>query len=275
MWASRRTSQWALLTGVYDPVVGADGLRWRDYERAAEAVGSPLAARSFDAPPAGDRPAGDRPAEEAERPPAVPDWFDRADRPPPLAESRPYGVVGGLAPSSERAQLDLEHAVPGRFPDPRGTWIRLINAEGPIENPFRSTNAVDCALAVMSAWHGEPVVAAARHPEYDPDGKPMLTGESGGVARAQQWLAHRFEYVGQGPQAYAGIAQRLRAARHGAAAVLITRWPNGGSHAWNAINSNGEVVWIDAQRGHMAVEPPYDNVTGVFCVVMDHRGRSA
>ncbi len=69
------------------------------------------------------------------------------------------------------------------------------------------------------------------------------------------------------------VAGRLRAAGHGAATVLITRWPHGGSHAWNAVNSPGEVLWIDAQRGHMAIEPPYENVTGVFCVVLDRGGQ--
>ncbi|GAA4595478.1 hypothetical protein GCM10023194_65050 [Planotetraspora phitsanulokensis] len=207
-----------------------------------------------------------------------PDWFDGPRRPPRLETTRPYGKPGGLAearPGTEEilAQASLVHAVSGRFPDPRGTWIRLINAEGPSEDPFRSTNAVDCALAVMSTWHGEPVVAARRHPEFDAGGKPLLTGETGGVARAEQWLGHRFEYVGHGRRAYVAIAQRLVFGGHGASAVLITRWPGGGSHAWNAVNCRDEVLWIDAQRGHMAVEPPYEAVTGVFCVVIDREGQ--
>ncbi|WP_344054092.1 toxin glutamine deamidase domain-containing protein [Planotetraspora silvatica] len=207
-----------------------------------------------------------------------PDWFDSARRPPRLETTRPYGKPGGLAesrPGTEEilAQASLVQAVSGRFPDPRGTWIRLINAEGPTEDPFRSTNAVDCALAVMSTWHGEPVVAARRQPEFDAGGKPLLTGETGGVARAEQWLGHRFEYVGHGRRAYVAIAQRLVFGGHGASAMLITRWPGGGSHAWNAVNCRDEVLWIDAQRGHMAVEPPYEVVTGVFCVVIDREGQ--
>jgi hypothetical protein len=55
--------------------------------------------------------------------------------------------------------------------------------------------------------------------------------------------------------------------------MLITRWPSGGSHSWNAVNANGEILWIDAQRGHMTVEAPYDVVTGVFCVVVDREGQ--
>lgn len=39
------------------------------------------------------------------------------------------------------------------------------------------------------------------------------------------------------------------------------------------MNFDGEVIWIDAQRGHMAVDPPYESVTGVFCVVIDREGR--
>ncbi|GIH70587.1 toxin glutamine deamidase domain-containing protein [Sphaerimonospora thailandensis] len=201
------------------------------------------------------------------------DWLDRPGRPPSLEETRPYGRPGGLAEPDPQSQVRLAQAVGGRFPDPRGTWIRLINAEGPTEDPFRATNALDCSLAVMSTWHGEPVVAARRYPEYDTVGRPLLTGEIGGVARAEEWLGHRFEYVGHGRRAYVAIAQRLVFGGHGASAVLITRWPTGGSHAWNAVNCNGEVLWIDAQRGHMAVEPPYEEVTGVFSVVIDRHGQ--
>ncbi len=32
----RRLARWRLPSGVYNPVVTADGRRWRDYERAAE-----------------------------------------------------------------------------------------------------------------------------------------------------------------------------------------------------------------------------------------------
>lgn len=201
------------------------------------------------------------------------DWLDQPFRPPRLEETRPYGRPGGLDEPEPDAQVSLAQAVSGRFPDPRGTWIRLINAEGPTEDPFRSTNALDCSLAVISTWHGEPVVAARRYPEYDVLGRPLMTGETGGVARAEAWLGHRFEYVGHGRRAYVAIAQRLIFGGHGASAVLITRWPAGGSHAWNAVNSNGEVLWIDAQRGHMAVEPPYEEVTGVFSVVIDRHGQ--
>ncbi|WP_310742223.1 toxin glutamine deamidase domain-containing protein [Microbispora sp. H13382] len=201
------------------------------------------------------------------------DWLDGPGRPRRLEETRPYGRPGGLAEADPDGQVSLAQAVSGRFPDPRGTWIRLINAEGPTEDAFRSNNAVDCALSVMSTWHGEPAVAARRQPEYDGSGRPLLTGETGGVARAEEWLGHRFEYVGHGRRAYVAVAQRLIFGGHGAAAVLITRWAGGGSHAWNAVNCRGEVLWIDAQRGHMAVEPPYEDVTGVFAVVIDRQGR--
>ncbi|MEU8270351.1 toxin glutamine deamidase domain-containing protein [Sphaerisporangium sp. NPDC049002] len=203
------------------------------------------------------------------------DWFDAPGRPPRLDASRPYGTPGGLAWPDPQVQRDLCQVVPdgARFPDPRGTWVRLVNGEGPSEDPFRATNSLDCALAVVSTWHGEPVVAAPRQPGYDRVGRPSLSGEAGGVARAERWLGHRFEHVGQGRRAYTTVARRLGGGGHGAAAVLVTRWPSGGSHAWNAVNAAGEVVWIDAQRGHTSVDPPPGPVTGVFCVVIDRRGR--
>ncbi|MEU9886519.1 toxin glutamine deamidase domain-containing protein [Sphaerisporangium sp. NPDC051011] len=277
----------------YNPVVTADGVRWRDYELAAEAhTGEwrPAPVATHDSGTWHAMPAHDSgtwhatPAREevlaAEAPPPpwpgpVEDWFDMPGRPPRLDTCRPYGTPGGLAWPDPQLQRDLCQVLPpgARFPDPRGAWIRLVNGEGPGEDPFRATNALDCALAVISTWHGEPMVAAPRLPEYDRLGRPSLTGEAGGVARAERWLGHRFEYVGQGRRAYTAIAQRLRTGGHGASAVLVTRWPSGGAHAWNAVNSAGAVVWVDAQRGHTSVDAPRGPVTGVFCVVTDRRGR--
>ncbi|MGI5269631.1 toxin glutamine deamidase domain-containing protein [Nonomuraea sp. CA-218870] len=203
------------------------------------------------------------------------DWFDWPHRPPALAESRSYGTPGGLARPDPQVEQDLALAVePGtRFPDPRGTWVRLINGGGPADDPFRASNAADCALAVLSTWHGEPAAAAPRTPEYDAIGRPLLTGEAGSTARMERWTGQRFQYAGQGRHAYPMLALRLREAGHGASAVIVVRWPAGGSHAWNAVNHQGEVIWIDAQRGHMAVDPLYTTVTGVFCVILDRKGQ--
>ncbi|MFD0891572.1 toxin glutamine deamidase domain-containing protein, partial [Streptosporangium algeriense] len=59
---------------------------------------------------------------------------------------------------------------------------------------------------------------------------------------------------------------------HGAAALIVNRWPGGGSHAWNAVNTAGEVIWLDAQAGRLAGEPLYESVTGVFCAALDAEG---
>ncbi|MEU4578050.1 toxin glutamine deamidase domain-containing protein [Nonomuraea sp. ATR24] len=190
-------------------------------------------------------------------------------------DSRPYGVPGGLVPPDPQVERDLAAAVTmgTRFPDPRGTWVRLINGGGPADDPFRVSNAADCALAVLSTWHGEPAASAPRMPEYDRVGRPLLTGEAGSTARMERWVGQRFQHAGQGRHAYPMVARRLLEAGHGASAVIVVRWPGGGTHAWNAVNSHGEVIWIDAQRGHMAVEPPYLTVTGVFCVILDRQGQ--
>lgn len=246
-------TQWFLPAGAYNPVVTADGQRWRDFELEAQ---GPVVA-------------------PAPRKPERVRW-----RPARLDRCRPYGVAGGLARPDPQTEEDMfravamtEHGGPCHFPDPRGMWIKTINGTGPVDDPFRATNAIDCALSVLSTWYGVPAVAAPRRPEYDRVGKPLLSGEAGGAARAERWLGQRFQYVGQGRHAYVPISQALLAGGHGAAAIIVTRWPAGGSHAWNAVNFEGEVIWIDAQRGHMAVEPPYESVTGVFCVVIDREGR--
>ncbi|MFI7695835.1 toxin glutamine deamidase domain-containing protein [Nonomuraea sp. NPDC049655] len=206
---------------------------------------------------------------------AAVDWFEGERRPPRLADSRPYGLPGGLAQPDPQVERELRQALElgTRFPDPRGTWVRLINGGGPADDPFRASNAADCALAVLSTWHGEPATAAPRLPEYDGIGRPLLTGEKGGAARIERWTGQRFQYAGQGRHAYPMIARRLLEAGHGASAVIVVRWPGGGSHVWNAVNSGSEVIWIDAQRGHMSVEPPYATVTGVFCMILDRQGR--
>ncbi|WP_246090023.1 toxin glutamine deamidase domain-containing protein [Nonomuraea deserti] len=274
----------------------AEGVRWLDYERAAEAGEAPPDSGSAPATPAvserehpgpatadpgeptrlGERGEPEDLGEPAERPePPELDWFDRPRRPPRLADCRPYGVPGGLARPDPQVERDLAESLPPgtRFPDPRGTWVRLINGGGPADDPFRASNAADCALAVLSTWHGEPATAAPRLPEYDRIGRPVLTGERGSTARIERWAGHRLQYAGQGRHAYPLIARRLLDAGHGASAVIVVRWPGGGSHAWNAVNADGEVIWIDAQRGHMSVEPPYTTVTGVFCLMLDRQGR--
>lgn len=249
--------EWSLASGVYNPVVTVDGQRWRDFELEVQV---PVVAPA---------------PRERERERERMRWG-----PARLDQCRPYGVAGGLARPDPQTEEDMLRAVPlteqgtpRRFPDPRGMWIRLINGTGPADDPFRATNAIDCALSVLSTWYGSPAVAAPRRPEYDRVGKPLLSGEAGGVARAERWLGQRFQYVGQGRHSYLPIAQALLAGGHGSSSVIINRWPAGGSHAWNAVNFDGEVIWIDAQRGHMAVEPPYESVTGVFCVVIDREGR--
>jgi hypothetical protein len=325
--------RWVLPDGQYNPVV-AEGVRWLDYELAADAVpvkegtspeGSATLERAdvpgdtrprdLDAPdrdlgvredvrsqdfdvrfpdldvpdggrfPGLDRPDGGR-SRGLDRPDdgrsggfgeavAADDWFDLPQRPPRLADCRPYGVPGGLAQPDPHVQRDLAEALPPgvRFPDPRGTWVRLVNGGGPADDPFRASNAADCALAVLSTWYGEPATAAPRLPEYDRIGRPVLTGERGSVDRIEGWTGQHFQYLGQGRHAYPMMVRRLLDAGHGASAVIVVRWPGGGSHAWNAVNFGGEVIWIDAQRGHMSVEPPYTTVTGVFCVILDRQGR--
>ena len=116
-------------------------------------------------------------------------------------------------------------------------------------------------------------MAAPRLPKYDRIGRPVLTGERGSAARIERWVGQRLQYAGQGRHAYPMIERRLLDAGHGAGAVIVVRWPGGGSHVWNAVNADDEVIWIDAQRGHMSVEPPYTTVTGVFCVILDRHGR--
>lgn len=210
------------------------------------------------------------------------DWLDQPTRPPGLDEVRPYDEPGGLAQPDPMDQAALEDAipkrlgVPERFPDPRHKWLELVNDGGACVDPFRSNNCLDCSLAAISTWYGEPRVSAPRFPERDTQGWPMTgVGEEAGPVRAELWLGAKYQFVGYGPWGYAIIEQKLLEAGHGSSATIITQWPEAegaGAHAWNAFNRLGEISWCDPQLGWSATEPLYANVESVWAIVLDREG---
>ena len=87
----------------------------------------------------------------------------------PLAQTRPYDRHGGLDHPDQRDQWSLEHVVPrdadGRpekHPSTDGEWTAYVNDGGPEADPLRGNNCLDCSLAALATWHGEPTVAAPR-----------------------------------------------------------------------------------------------------------------
>ncbi|WP_157756977.1 toxin glutamine deamidase domain-containing protein [Plantactinospora sp. KBS50] len=194
----------------------------------------------------------------------------------PLVDSRPYGDPQGLIPPDPSDQQALSDAVPqgpdGRpavHPDPRtGTWSQQVNDGGPA-NPGRNNNCADVGLSFLSTWYGDPQVAAsAANPG---------SMEAGSTARQQQWLGTDFAHQGSGVTGLDAVAERLRQAGPGSAALVITSWTadvGGGAHTWNAVNVNGTVVWVDAQiRAVSDTGPIHTNgVDGVWSITLDANG---
>jgi hypothetical protein len=212
------------------------------------------------------------------------DLLDRQDRPPPLDKTRPYDRAGGLAKESEHDQRILEaharEATPRdaeggseHFPDPDKPWLKFVNDDGPEASPFRANNCLDCSLSAISTWHGEPKVAAPRMTEFKPDGKPSTDGETDGIARAERWLGHNYEHAGDADVGFTTIRDKLHNGGHGSATAIVSSWKTGGTHAWNAFNYNGEIVWVDPQRGARDRQPLYrDHTAQVWAIAIDREG---
>ncbi|GIJ40339.1 toxin glutamine deamidase domain-containing protein [Micromonospora andamanensis] len=195
---------------------------------------------------------------------------------PPLSDGRPYGQPEGLLPPDQADQDALDAAMPrdpatGRpavHPDPRlGSWAGLLNDGGPTV-PGRDTNCADVGLSVLSAWYGRPDVAAPTVPSAEV--------ERGSTARQEQALGSTFGHQGNGASALDAVADALRAAGPGSAAIIIGQWPgdSGRAHTWNAVNYNGTIIWVDGQRGVVSdIAPLYaGEVDGVWSIVLDAEG---
>ncbi|GAA3386876.1 toxin glutamine deamidase domain-containing protein [Cryptosporangium minutisporangium] len=204
---------------------------------------------------------------------------------PGSADGRPTGEPGGLDIPDPADQDALERAVPigvdgrpMRFPNPLGRWLGLVNDGGPDATPFRANNCLDTGLSFLGTWLGNPQVSAPRTREFTAAGEPSTAGEANGRVRAEETLGATFQHRGSvsGP-AYSAIADQLRTVGHGSSALIITSTAadhGGGSHAWNAVNHNGTIHWIDAQLGTVSTEPLYDDtVDGVWSIVLDPTGQ--
>lgn len=201
-----------------------------------------------------------RPAAQA---PAARPVHDRT-----IADSRPYGLAGGLGPvdPAHQAEAVRRTAVPedGSL-DPAGDWTEILNAGGPRE-PGRANNCVDVALSAADTYLGRPTCAAPRLP----DGP---AGERGGRDRAERELGTRFHDLGDGPEAAARLAQSLLGSGPGAQAVLLTLDEFGRSHTWNAVNHGGTVLYLDHQEARRSAEPLHPVEHGLWAIALDARCR--
>jgi hypothetical protein len=171
---------------------------------------------------------------------------------------------GGLSPVDPGDQQALESAVPRdtdgvpeRFPDPFGAWVLLQNGIG-TQAPGRGNNAADCSRAFLETWYGNPQVAAPRTPDADAFGRPdPWSPEADALAHQERWAGAPHTHAGTGadPETAARIEQVLLRHGHGSAALVQVDWSGGGGHAFNAVNHEGTVVWVDSQSGEAGHEP--------------------
>lgn len=165
--------------------------------------------------------------------------------------------------------------------DPRtNDYGHLINDGGP-EVMGRSNNCLDCSLAALSSFRGDPTVSVPRHPDELPNGMiDMETGERSGLRRAADWLGGmllEFNLPGQ-PLArhFDALHQYMDNLGPGSAALVVNGWhardlntgeflknPDGspisrGSHATVVVYPEGAdgPVWWDPQQGLASDRPP-------------------
>ncbi|MFJ9775318.1 toxin glutamine deamidase domain-containing protein [Kitasatospora sp. NPDC101157] len=191
-----------------------------------------------------------------------------------IADSRPYGLPGGLGPVDPEHQAELERRVPRdddglplRHPDPAvGGWPEALNAGGHRE-PGRANNSLEIALSAVDTYTGRPTCAAPRIPtEGD-------AGERGGRDRAERELGAPFRDLGDGGQAFTRLADELRRAGHGAQAVLLTLDAYGRPHAWNAVNHQDTVTYLDHQLARCSPTPLHPATQGLWAVALSPEGR--
>ncbi|MBT2413087.1 hypothetical protein J7I94_21415 [Streptomyces sp. ISL-12] len=186
---------------------------------------------------------------------------------------------GGLTPPDPADQQALTDAVPHnedgtpqRFPDPFGPWTGLQNDGGPTV-PGRSNNCADCSRSFLETWYGNPQVSAPRTPDTDPNGNPdTWSPETDANDNQIRWTGSTHTYAGPGgdPGTAAAIADTLQQAGPGSAAIVQVDWPGGGGHAYNAVNHNGTIVWIDTQSGQVSHQPLHiDQAAHVWHIPLD------
>ncbi|GAB7182401.1 hypothetical protein ATKI12_2232 [Kitasatospora sp. Ki12] len=199
---------------------------------------------------------------------------DPDTRPRSIADSRPYGPPGGLAPVDPEHQAELERrtprdedGLPVRHPDPAaGGWTEAVNAGG-YRQPGRSNNSIEIALSAVECYTGRPTCAAPRIPtEGD-------AGERGGRDRAERELGAPFRDLGDGGRAFDRLAEDLRRAGHGSQAVLLTLDAFGRPHAWNAVNHRDAVTYLDHQLARQGPTPLHPATHGLWAIALTPEGR--
>lgn len=105
-------------------------------------------------------------------------------------------------------------------------------------------NCVSCSVSLEYTLRGHPTTAV-----------PLLEGEFRQLASIEQEFGRTAELAGGNLD----IVDQMLEAGHGARGIISghnIRFPAESGHAWNVINHNGKVIFLDGQFG--AINPIYD-----------------
>ncbi|MEV7117324.1 toxin glutamine deamidase domain-containing protein, partial [Kitasatospora griseola] len=191
---------------------------------------------------------------------------------PRATDKRPIDQPGGLKEPTAHDRQRIEDAVPhdenGKprtHPDPlEGDWVKQLNGDGH-RAPGRNNNCADAALSFKDTYDGHPTPAA---PRVENNG----AGEKGGRDRIEQSLGGRFEHQGAGPDGHAKLQDTLLTSGPGSQALIISTDGEGRSHAWNVVNQDGKIVYVDPQMGRTSDKPLYAGEGGLFAVPLKSDG---
>ena len=116
----------------------------------------------------------------------------------------------------------------------------------------RQANCADCSRAVERCWDGKPAVSAALR---DTPAASRDTGEDPAIL--ERWSGQQFS-----TESLTEVGARLQRMGPGSSAVVGVNWTTGGGHAFNAVNRNGRVMFVDGQTGRTGPWPPRDATAG-------------
>jgi len=142
--------------------------------------------------------------------------------------------------------------------EPAGHPQELVEGVNPRygEGPEWQTNCVDCSRAVERRWRGQ---------QEEASGRSEKVGED--PAQLEEWAGQELA-----PTSEDDIVARLQEAGPGSSAIVVASWeaddlPDGMEpvdqdrpcHAFNAVNHDGTVYYVDGQTGEYSPWPPTTN----------------
>lgn len=155
----------------------------------------------------------------------------------PLAEFREQHSEEFLEPMARPQRIEP-------FSDPE-SLVERINPDFGSRGSMYDVNCADCARSFERSWRGFLEEAAGRAPQIEPGSGLQAGGELS--EQTEEWSGEKFRDAFDPSE----LRARLEAGGHGSSAIVHTQFVdangNPGGHAFNVVNSGGEVRVCDAQ----------------------------